>query len=219
MDAEHIIMSLWHERGALPTILNELKLTGQRGAEVGTQRGHFAQTIRSVWRGIRLHCVDPWQNLSAYADTGNVSDAQHMAFMKEAHNRLDGVSQHPYKFVLHQCTSLDMARSYTAAGEDGTFEFVYIDADHSYASVKADLEAWFPLVKPGGVMAGHDYILDGWHADDDPFTAFPTPFENIKMSDFGVRRAVDEFFAAKGLRVYLTSPGTDGGYQSWLVQK
>ncbi len=38
------------------------------------------------------------------------------------------------------------------------YDFVYIDADHSEASVTADLEAWAPLVRPGGILAGHDYV-------------------------------------------------------------
>lgn len=34
--------------------------------------------------------------------------------------------------------------------------FVFIDADHSYSSVLADLCAWGPIVKPGGLFGGHD---------------------------------------------------------------
>lgn len=37
------------------------------------------------------------------------------------------------------------------------FDFVYIDAAHDEASVAADLAAWAPLVRPGGILAGHDY--------------------------------------------------------------
>jgi Methyltransferase domain len=33
-----------------------------------------------------------------------------------------------------------------------------LDANHSYESVKEDIEAWFPKVKKGGLFAGHDYI-------------------------------------------------------------
>jgi len=35
--------------------------------------------------------------------------------------------------------------------------FVFVDADHSYEGVKADIEAWRPLIVPGGILAGHDY--------------------------------------------------------------
>ncbi len=41
--------------------------------------------------------------------------------------------------------------------EDGSLDLVFIDADHSEESVLRDLEAWVPKVKPGRVIAGHDY--------------------------------------------------------------
>ncbi len=41
--------------------------------------------------------------------------------------------------------------------KDGTVDFVFIDAAHDYKSVSQDIEAWLPKVKPGGIMAGHDY--------------------------------------------------------------
>lgn len=37
--------------------------------------------------------------------------------------------------------------------------FLLIDADHSYDGVKADFDAWFPLVAPGGTIAFHDYAM------------------------------------------------------------
>ena len=40
--------------------------------------------------------------------------------------------------------------------EDGSLDFIFVDADHSYESVKADLLAWMPKVKKGGWIIGHD---------------------------------------------------------------
>ncbi len=40
---------------------------------------------------------------------------------------------------------------------DGLLDLIFIDADHSEAAVRRDLAAWVPKVKPGGVIAGHDY--------------------------------------------------------------
>lgn len=40
---------------------------------------------------------------------------------------------------------------------DGSVDFVFIDAEHTYDAVKADIEAWTRKVKPGGIIAGHDY--------------------------------------------------------------
>ncbi len=41
--------------------------------------------------------------------------------------------------------------------EDKSIDLVFVDADHSARAVFADLTAWVPKVKPGGVISGHDY--------------------------------------------------------------
>jgi hypothetical protein len=78
-----------------------------------------------------------------------------------------------------------------AAGmmEDGSEDFVFIDADHSYEGCKRDIEAWAPKVSPGGWIGGHDY-------------GHPRP-------EWGVTRAVDEWAAG---REVVT--GRDG---TWFV--
>jgi predicted O-methyltransferase YrrM len=39
-------------------------------------------------------------------------------------------------------------------------DFVFIDADHRYEGVKKDITSYWPLLKKGGTMAGHDYNLN-----------------------------------------------------------
>ena len=41
--------------------------------------------------------------------------------------------------------------------EDKTLDLVFIDGAHEYEAVKADIQAWLPKVKPGGIIAGDDY--------------------------------------------------------------
>lgn len=54
---------------------------------------------------------------------------------------------------------------------DRTIEMIFIDGDHSYSAVMADITAWERTIKPGGLICGHDY---GVHP--------------------GVKQAVDESF-------------------------
>ena len=50
-------------------------------------------------------------------------------------------------------TTWDSARLFA----NRTVDFVFVDADHSEAAVLRDIEAWWPKLKPTGIMAGHDY--------------------------------------------------------------
>ena len=41
--------------------------------------------------------------------------------------------------------------------DDGSLDMVFIDAGHDYDSVREDIANWLPKVRPGGIVAGHDY--------------------------------------------------------------
>ena len=74
--------------------------------------------------------------------------------------------------------------------DDGELDFVFIDAEHSYEAVKADIEAWWRKLRRGGLLIGHDY---------DP-ARFP-----------GVCRAVDEFAEPKQRRIVRA------GHSVWAI--
>ena len=60
-----------------------------------------------------------------------------------------GFSEHAIVMVGN---SIDTARAFT---QDQVLDYLYIGADHRYTQFKADVETWWPRVKPGGVMCGH----------------------------------------------------------------
>jgi hypothetical protein len=59
------------------------------------------------------------------------------------------------KVKIVEKSSLEAAKDFP----DESFDFVYIDADHSYKAVKEDIQAWLPKVKADGILAGHDYAV------------------------------------------------------------
>jgi predicted O-methyltransferase YrrM len=46
---------------------------------------------------------------------------------------------------------------YVKLVKDQSIDFIYIDGNHQYSSVKEDILAWLPKIKNGGIISGHDY--------------------------------------------------------------
>ena len=126
-----------------------------RVAEVGTYRGEFAQFILANCAPAELHLID--LDLSG-VPTAIVDDPR-----VTAHNGL----------------SHDMLARFS----DAYFDWIYIDADHSYAGVVRDADTAASKVKPGGFLVFNDFA----HAD---------PF----LGAYGVHRAVVEFAVARNWR-------------------
>ena len=192
-DSYRATLAFLPTRVELPILLNERRLFGC-GVEIGVQQGEFSETILRYWRGMHLISVDPWREDAPerYVDIANVRQSAHDQFHEATTQRL---APYGVRSTIWRMTSLEAAPRIPRHSLD----FVYIDARHDYAAVLEDLEAWYDKVRPGGIVAGHDYV-DG---------SFPA-------GEFGVKSAVDEFFAARQLPVYSTL--LDQPWLSWLAE-
>lgn len=135
--------------------LNGLGLDGD-GVEVGTGHGKFAEEILRSWRGRLLHCVDPWVDMTddtRYVDRGNVSQDLQDRNYEQAKVRLTRFGE---RCRIHRRTSRQAAEQIA----DRSLDFAYLDSRHYREAVTEDLELWAPKIRPGGILAGHDY-LDG----------------------------------------------------------
>lgn len=143
-------------RDNLGTLLNTLGLTGE-GAEIGVLRGEFSRQILRQWKGKKLYMVDCWQaqDKTVYVDTNNVSDAYNLFNMQVARTKVYKETFDENKFELIRGFSVPVSQQFT----DSQLDFIYIDARHDYEGVLEDLEAWYPKVKSGGIISGHDYIM------------------------------------------------------------
>lgn len=183
-------------RDELPALLNARRLTG-RGAEIGVKQGRYSNELLSKWRGDELISIDPWLSADPdeYVDRSNVSQDAFEGYYQETRERLE-----PYgsRSSIWRMTSVEAA----AKVADRSLDFAYIDARHDYASVKEDVEAWCTKVRPGGILAGHDYV-DG----------------DLPEGEFYVKSAVDEFFGARGIPVHGTEgPSAVESFPTWIVE-
>jgi len=139
------------------------------GIEVGVASGNYS-VILNAWGFKNLYLVDAWEEFRD--QTGKLTtQATCDKWYKDLQKRVPNAN-------IYKAKSLDAVKVFA----DNYFDFIYIDADHSYKSVKDDLNAWWPKCKKGGLMAGHDYLLKGT----------------------GVKQAVDEFCKSKNIKISLT---------------
>ena len=180
-----------HSRYELPYILNGLNLVGE-GAEIGVKTGIYSREILTIWRGRKLYSIDPWAEFSKekYIDSANVDKDKQEEYYNQTCMNLRGFGS---RSRILRSTSAEAAHQF----DEGQLDFVYIDAQHHYDAVKKDLWLWYPKVKSGGILCGHDYI-DG----------------KTEHGVFGVRKAVTEFAGSNGLQVLSSH---ESRWPSWFI--
>ena len=138
--------------------------------EVGCWYGrsviYLAEQVLASKKNIRVFAVDTWRGS---VELLPVIAGKHPGFVW--HSFVNNIRACGVQSVITPMC-LPSVEAATLV-EDGTISMVFIDADHDYASVKADIAAWRPKVKANGILAGHDYSAC-WA---------------------GVRQAVDEAFS------------------------
>lgn len=147
-------------------------------AEIGVQYGVFSAKIAENYTG-KVLCIDLWGDESIYAE------AKKLLADKE-------------KFKLYRGDSLTIAEFIP----DGALDAAYIDGNHHYKEVLADIEAWYPKVRSGGIVSGHDYV---------------------NYQDIEVIRAVNDWCKETGYKINLTSAAEDYFegtlFASWWIIK
>jgi len=167
------------------------------GVVLGVSRGDFALRLLSDWSSAQgLYLVDPFIHIwRGYDDPANVQDADHQMIFEDLRNRLQPFEG---RHVLVRDFSHSFAEVFRSGGQTpGMATFIYVDANHAEYAVSRDLELWWPLLAPGGILAGSTY------ADD-------------SSGRVRVRSSVDKFAARRQLQVHLTQ---DDQLPSWLIIK
>jgi hypothetical protein len=174
----HPVAGRHHER---LKALGELPRDGV-GAEVGVFEGDNACTLLRVTRPQHLFLIDPWQSepglgaglYSGRSESEATMDARCQRVQDRFHRQVAAG-----QVSIHRMTSAEAAEEL-----DLSLDYAYVDGDHRYEGVKADLETYAEVLRPGGILLGDDYGIRGWWND-------------------GVKTAVDEFTAERDLPLTL----------------
>lgn len=174
-----------------------LTTNGMTGSavEIGVYDGANAVQILSNWPGT-LHLVDPWER----QDPSVYIESPHIDFPSVESLAIERMLPFGNRAVFHKTTS-DAA--FIEMSQDGVLmDFIYIDGNHAREQVEIDVRNWWTMVKPGGILGGHDYVdgldaVKAWHCA-------------------GIKPAVDAFAATLGLQVHVTH----GPWPpSWWIKK
>lgn len=151
------------------------------GVEIGVCRGENIRGLLSACDNIAdITGIDPWL---PYGDVTKEMQAEN--YRKTASILL------PYVVMKQARILKGQSLGKVVIFENESLDFVYIDGDHSALAAYADMKAWWPKVKPGGVLAGHDY----------------------RPKDKTVRAAVKQFSDEMELEIHTTE------FYSWYFKK
>ncbi len=142
--------------------------------EVGTFFGKSASSILPLCVNAhhQLICVDKWAydkaDMRKYIPEEYIDKFDWSDLLPYVRQHLHGYERN---FTPFRGLSVEAAQVFQRLGVQ--VDFVFIDADHEYESVRDDIRAWLPVVKTGGWIGGHDYC-PGWpgviRAADEAFT-------------------------------------------------
>lgn len=135
------------------------------GAEIGVCHGRYSEILCRTNPKMTLLAVDDWRR-----------NRTHKSYAVAA-LRLENLN-----------VTIDRRSSMDAVGDvaDESLDFVFIDADHKYTSVRDDIREWSKKVRIGGIVSGHDYY-------------------KTRGANLGVINAVDEYVAEHGYVLQLTN--------------
>lgn len=156
------------------------------GVAFGKSAAFLAREIKKSGKRGSFYAIDPWDapvngaedraEVLRLAEMGGPFNAFLKGMREWARDELE-------RMQVLRLPSVQAARLFDPA----TIDFVFIDGSHRYEDVRADIAAWRPLVKPGGVLAGHDYQHPGVQpAVHEAFGAL-APCGNLRWPSWKVR--------------------------------
>lgn len=148
-----------------PSFKNLIDKKNLVGVEIGVDMGVNAEHILKFLDIEKLYLVDPWKNYGDMKYHGVFQD----------NDEAEENYKHTLKLIEPFKDKVVIVRNFSQLAAQIIFEeldFVYIDGNHRYDWVRNDIITYWPKIKDGGQLAGHDF----------------------KKGEPGIRKAVEEAF-------------------------
>jgi hypothetical protein len=185
--------TLRFSRPELMSVFKNALGTIHSAVEVGTYQGEFAKVMINKLQPTVFHAVDPLRLFPGMnSNPGSEFESQ---------DKLDALAVRVANKLADSNAVFirDISEEASKQFEDDSLDVVYLDGDHSYKGCAADISYWYPKIRKGGILAGHDYCEGN----------------KAKGHVYGVIQAVDELVEAHNLNLWITSEA----YASWFVFK
>ena len=123
------------------------------GAELGVSGGRFTFFLCGIMQDMKMIAVDLWQGMpqrdvdgaETYEGRGHEQFYEQFKHISETY--------FPGRVLIRRMDTVEAAKTVP----DGILDLVFIDADHTEAGCSADIDAWYPKIRRGGLICGHDY--------------------------------------------------------------
>ena len=194
--AYHKVVNAAH-RGELARVCNDLGLVGN-AAELGVDRGDFARRNLNTWNGRRYYMIDAWGHRANDTNARGQVSKDRNAESEDDWDNIYRAAQHNVAPWLKTGRAILLRRFAEAAAAefaDGFFDWIYVDAGHTYEHVSRDVRTWWPKLRRGGMLSGDDFA--------DSLDTFPTVGYH-KGHHWGVKSAVANFSREVGTPFFLT---------------
>lgn len=175
---EHYWMNIphWFNYGDIFAEIIENGNDGDKFVEIGVWRGASAAYagVQIINSGKQI----TFDSIDSFSPSKELGEHALIGIEDEARTNLKPLTDLGVVNLI-KGYSLDVVKQY----EDESLAFVFIDASHDYEDVHADILAWLPKVKKGGIIGGHDY-------------------GKVDDNACGVAQAVDEIFGKDNITIH-----------------
>lgn len=159
------------------------------GVEIGVYKGEHAESLLNRADIKKLYLVDPYELYREYGE-----GRQHYGVDRDP---LVTAKAEAMRRLAPHSAKIEWIFQLSAAAVEqipNDVDFVYVDGNHEESFVRADIAAYYPKIRSGGVIGGHDYY-NGFRREHD-----------------GVVRAVSQFAVHNDLTLQVELP-------DWWISK